>query len=157
MAEFWELSLLFSFLQNDTKSIFLLYQILFALPAPIGLFFGRIANSLMLNCIWTCDNPSMGSCFPGPEKSQDTQASYTRSLHRKVFSFLLFLYFISRVKNVQPGTISAVFLILYGVFRGLIELSENRMCKSVCIGDIVTMGQILCIPMYWLVGAILPF
>ena len=114
--------------------------------APIGLFFGRIANFINAELYGRVTTLPWGVVFPRageiPRHPSQLYEAFTEGL-----LLFIILYFISRVKTFKPGTISAVFLILYGVFRGLIEFVREPDVQIGLIGDIVTMGQILCIPM----------
>ena len=53
----------------------------------------------------------------------------------------------TRSDKVKDGMVSGAFLIGYGVFRALIEFVREPDTQIGYIGGMVTMGQLLCLPM----------
>lgn len=122
---------------------------LFSVAAPIGFFFGRIANFVNGELFGRPTDVSWGIVFPrgGPEPRHPSQL-YEAALEGLVMFPLLFLLARSeRVRNC-PGIISAAFLIFYGCARFLVEfVREPDPQLGLFFDGAISMGQILCLPM----------
>ena len=120
-----------------------------AIAAPIGLFFGRIANFINGE-LWgaTTDAP-WGVVFGGSAGMLPRHPTplYEACLEGIVMFIVLFA--LSRKRPPRPqGTFLGVFLILYGVFRFVIEfIREPDVQLGYLWGGWLTMGQLLSIPM----------
>ena len=122
-----------------------------AAAAPIGLFFGRIANFINGELWGRPTDLPWAMVFPhaGPEPRHPSQLYEAGLEGILLFGILLFL--IRRTDWLQkPGAIFGVFLIGYGVARSLVELVRD---PSGYIGPLTT-GQFLSLPMI-IVGAVL--
>jgi len=116
--------------------------------APIGLFFGRIANFVNGELYGRPTDGSWGMIFPqaGIEPRHPSQL-YEAGLEGLVLFIILYLLF--RVQSVaeRPGTVAGAFLVGYGCFRAVVELFREPDRQIGLIGDAVSMGQILSAPM----------
>jgi phosphatidylglycerol:prolipoprotein diacylglycerol transferase len=136
-----------------------------ACAAPIGLFFGRIANFINAELFGRETNVPWAVMFP--QKAFDgTVVGYTSPRHPSqlyeavleglvLFAIMRFLI-VRKTILERPGTAAGVFLIGYGVFRGLVELvrePDSQMPEA--LRGYVTMGMLLCVPMivagWWLI------
>ncbi len=63
-----------------------------------------------------------------------------------LFSILFYIIQNERFRN-KPGVVTGVFLTLYGLFRGFIELFREPDSQIGLIMEAVSMGQLLSLPM----------
>ena len=114
--------------------------------APIGLFFGRIANFVNAELYGKVTTMPWGVVFPnGGDLPRHPSQLYEALLEGLVL--FIVLYLMTRSDKVKDGMVSGAFLIGYGVFRALIEFVREPDTQIGYIGGMVTMGQLLCLPM----------
>ncbi len=124
---------------------------LVVVPAPLGLFFGRIGNFINGEIYGKPTNLPWGIIFPegGPIPRHPVQ------LYESLVTGLLLFLLMFKLRNKPwpKGSKLALFLILSGILRFLFEfLREPGQSFSLLFGW-MTMGQILCIGMiFWGVG-----
>ncbi|MDX2233080.1 MAG: prolipoprotein diacylglyceryl transferase [Hyphomonadaceae bacterium] len=134
-----------------------------AAAAPIGLFFGRLANFVNAELYGRASTAPWAVMFP--QVDVFGQVSYTEPRHpSQLYEAALegvFLFFIlrhvthRRLLLQKPGVTAGVFLIGYGVFRFLVEfVREPDAHMPEALRQYVTMGMLLCLPMIAL-GALL--
>lgn len=123
--------------------------------APIGLFFGRLANFVNAELYGRHTDVWWGVIFPdGSGLPRHPSQLYEAFLEGLVlFTLLAVLIRIPSIRN-RSGTVSGVFLIGYGTFRFLVETVREPDSQIGYIAGLITMGQILCLPMI-LVGIFL--
>jgi len=129
-------------------SVFALGDIIAAV-APIGLFFGRIANFVngeLFGKVTT--NIPWAVVFPyGGEVPRHPSQIYEALLE----GLLLFtiLFFLSKSKKVREcqGLLTGVFISGYGICRFIVEFFREPDFQIGYIMNIATMGQILSLPM----------
>lgn len=127
-----------------------------AMVAPIGLFFGRIANFINAELYGRVTDSPLGIIFPhaGPLPRHPSQL-YEAVLEGLVL--FIILYFCYHRKMRKPvakrpdGQIIALFLLLYGCARYLVEFARE---PDVHLGYLIqnsfftlSMGQLLSLPM----------
>ncbi|MFP4097920.1 MAG: prolipoprotein diacylglyceryl transferase [Alphaproteobacteria bacterium] len=117
-----------------------------SVSAPIGLFFGRLANFINAELYGRVTTLPWGIVFPGAGDAPRHPSQLYQAFLEGIILFLV-LHFVSRSASYRPGVLSALFLILYGLMRGLIEFVRAPDPQIGLIGGLFTMGQILCIPM----------
>ncbi|MGH1403388.1 MAG: prolipoprotein diacylglyceryl transferase [Alphaproteobacteria bacterium] len=122
------------------------------MAAPIGLFFGRLANFINAELYGRVTSVPWGVVFPGHNEPRHPSQIYEAFLEGIVLFIILFL--VSRIKDIKAGIVSGVFLIGYALFRILIEFVREPDLHIGLIGGTVSMGQILCLPMLF-IGAML--
>ena len=120
---------------------------LLACATPIGLFFGRIANFINAELYGRITDVSWGVIFPGQIHARHASQLY-ESLTEGLLSFII-LYLLATKTKIRDisGMISGIFLLLYALFRTLIE---NYREPDEQIGFVIyniTMGQLLSTPM----------
>lgn len=116
---------------------------------PIGLFFGRIANFINGELYGRVSSASWAMVFPngGPDPRHPSQI-YEAGLEGFVLTIVLAaLIHINAVRN-RPGVVSAVFLAGYAAFRFFVEFFREPDEQIGFIATWLTMGQILCLPMF---------
>lgn len=118
-----------------------------ACATPIGLFLGRLANFVNGELYGRPTELPWGIVFPdgGPMARHPSQL-YEAFLEGIVLFAILFL--VARFSDalLRRGFLSGLFLVLYGLFRSLVEILREPDAHLGYIGG-VTMGQILSLPM----------
>ncbi len=134
----------FFYIKKKRES-FLYWADLIVVPAPLGLFFGRIGNFINGEIFGKPTNLPWGMIFPegGPIPRHPVQLY--ESLGTGLFLFLLLWSL--RNKPWKEGTKFALFLILYGILRFLFEFIREPAQSFTLLLGWMTMGQILCIAM----------
>ena len=128
---------------------------LIACAAPIGLFFGRIANFIN-NELWgrPSDLP-WAMTFPIPDRLEiylpevprHPSQIYEAVLEGIVLFVLLLVLRRYPAISGRPGMLSGIFLTGYGLARFLVEFARQYDLQVGLIGGLITMGQILSLPM----------
>jgi phosphatidylglycerol:prolipoprotein diacylglycerol transferase len=117
------------------------------LPAPIGLFFGRLANFVNGELYGRPTNSLFGMIFPNSDGlPRHPSQLYEAVLEGAVLFAALLLLARTRVARKRPGVVSAAFLGLYGMARIAVEFFRE---PDVQIGYLpfgITMGQALTAP-----------
>ncbi len=113
--------------------------------APIGLFFGRIANFINAELYGRPTDLPWGVKFPGTNEPRHPSQLYEALLEGLIL--FIILYFVMRLPKTIIGLASGVFLMFYGIFRILIEFVREPDVQIGLIGNSISMGQILCLPM----------
>ncbi|MDA9558513.1 prolipoprotein diacylglyceryl transferase [Alphaproteobacteria bacterium] len=115
--------------------------------APIGLFLGRIANFINSE-LWGKETTFfLGIIFPngGPNPRHATQLY--ESFLEGIILFIIINTFYRKYFN-KPGYTCSLFLVLYGLFRTLVELlREPDSHIGFIIEPYLTLGMLLCLPM----------
>ena len=118
------------------------------IAAPLGLFFGRCAN-FVNGELWgkPCDLPWAVAFETGGAIPRHPSQLYEALLEGLVIFCVLQI--VSRRKKTPPqGTFMGLFLLMYGVFRFLIEFVRVPDAQlGYLIGGVVTMGQLLSLPL----------
>ena len=107
------------FAKKNNQNPFLYLDIV-ALVAPVGLFFGRIANFINSELYGTITNVPWAVTFVQVDNLPRHPSQLYEALLEGLFLFLLLIYFKKKFLN-KPGVISGLFLIIYSIFRFIIE------------------------------------
>ena len=130
------------------KIQFLRLMDVLAIIAPIGLFFGRLANFVNMELYGRVTGSSFGVIFPNAgELPRHPSQLYEATLEGLVLFTILFS--LSRFTKIQKhvGALSGAFLIGYGISRIIIEnFREPDQQIGFLFAD-VTMGQVLSLPL----------
>ncbi|MCI8367206.1 MAG: prolipoprotein diacylglyceryl transferase [Eggerthellaceae bacterium] len=132
-----------------TKIPFLTLADLGAIAAPLGLFFGRCANFVNGELWGAPTDLPWGVVFGG---AAGTMARHPSQLYEALLEGLvifLVLYLLSRRRPPLPrGTFIGGFLVMYGVFRFLLEFVRQPDAQLGYLwGGWLTMGQVLSVPL----------
>jgi len=113
-----------------------------ALVAPIGLFFGRIANFINAELVGRPTAVPWGILFPGDTVARHPSQLYEAMLEGPIL--LMLLWSARRWLQLRNGQLAAVFMILYGTFRFLVEITREPDPQLGFIAfNWLTMGQML--------------
>nr|WP_323733376.1 prolipoprotein diacylglyceryl transferase [Candidatus Bandiella woodruffii] len=130
------------------KKYFLRVTDLIACAAPVGLFFGRIANFVNAELYGKRTEVAWGVIFPGtdfyPRHPSQLYEAFAEGI--LLLSIMLIVVKIENIRKYK-GRISGVFLIFYSIFRIVIELFREPDAHIGYIMNIITLGQSLSIPM----------
>jgi phosphatidylglycerol:prolipoprotein diacylglycerol transferase len=121
---------------------------LVAAVVPIGLFFGRIANFVNAELYGRVSDVPWAVTFPtGGGLARHPSQLYEAILEGLVLFIVMMVMMRSRRLRARPGTIGGTFLMLYGLFRFLIEFVREPDSQLGFLWLGATMGQLLSIPM----------
>ncbi len=107
------------FAKKNNQNPFL-YMDIVALVAPFGLFFGRIANFINSELYGNVTNVPWAVIFVQVDNLPRHPSQLYEALLEGLFLFLLLIYFRNKFSN-KPGVISGLFLIIYSIFRFVVE------------------------------------
>ena len=129
------------------KEIKFLYMLdIIACVAPIGIFFGRIANFINGELIGKVTNVSWSVIFPAIDMlPRHPSQLYEAFLEGIVL--LVILNFLILKKNYKTGMCSYLFLILYGIFRIISEFFREPDSQIGYLFNLFSMGTILSVSM----------
>ena len=119
------------------------YLDIVSLVAPIGIFFGRIANfinselyGIETNVFWAVKFIQVDNLYRHPSQLYE-------AFCEGLFLFVILLYFRNKGFMKTPGFISSLFLIFYSTFRFLIEFLRVPDEQIGYLFLNLTMGQII--------------
>jgi phosphatidylglycerol---prolipoprotein diacylglyceryl transferase len=141
------------FAKKNNQDSFL-YIDLVSLVAPIGIFFGRLANFINSELYGTPTEIPWAVTFVQVDSLPRHPSQLYEAILEGLILFLILLYF--RKKNFleKPGLISALFLIIYSIFRFFVEFYR---VPDEQLGYLIlnlSMGQIISL-IFILLGSIL--
>ena len=132
--------------KNNIQFFFL--SDLVSIVAPIGLFFGRIANFINNELYGKITNFPFAMIYPEIDlQPRHPSQIYEAFLEGIILFIILLTYFNKTKSDPSIGKISGLFLILYATFRILIEFLREPDSHIGLIFNIASMGQILSIPL----------
>ena len=137
------------FFSLKNKIHFFYLSDLVSLVAPIGLFFGRIANFINNELYGRITDFPFAMIYPIIDNNpRHPSQLYEAFFEGIVIITILFIYLKRKPKDYLIGNISALFLIFYSIFRFLIEYLREPDHHLGLIFDYFSMGQLLCIPLF---------
>ena len=126
--------------KRKISSFFLLDII--ACVAPIGIFFGRIANFINGELVGKTTSVSWSVIFPGFDMLPRHPSQLYEAFLEGIILFLILNTFIGR-KDYITGTCSYLFLISYGIFRIVAEFFREPDHQVGFLFNLFSMGTIL--------------
>ena len=129
------------FAKKNNQNPFL-YMDIVALVAPVGLFFGRIANFINSELYGTITNVPWAVTFIQVDNLPRHPSQLYEALLEGLFLFLLLIYFRNKFLR-KPGVISGLFLIIYSIFRFIVEFYRIPDEQLGYIFLNLTMGQVV--------------
>ena len=131
---------------------------LIAAVVPIGIFFGRIANFIHGELYGRVSDVSWAvTCPAGGGLPRHPSQLYEAFLEGLVLFIVMMVMMRSQRLRARPGTIGGTFLMLYGLFRFLVEFVREPDAQLGFLWLGATMGQILSVPMILLGLALVIF
>tara|TARA_B100001564_G_scaffold350490_1_gene355019 strand:+ start:573 stop:1370 length:798 start_codon:yes stop_codon:yes gene_type:complete len=116
--------------------------------APIGLFFGRIANFINAELWGRVSDVPWAMVFPGAGPLPRHPSQLYEALLEGLISFIILYLLASKAKiRNQHGIIAGSFLICYGLSRFVVEFFREPDAHLGFFFEYVTMGQMLSLPM----------
>ena len=125
-----------------------------AIVAPIGIFFGRIANFINSELYGIETNLPWGVKFLKIDNLYRHPSQIYESIFEGIVLFFILLYLRNKSFMKSPGMISGLFLIFYSIFRFVIEFFRVPDEQLGYLFSNLTMGQIMCL-LFFLIGTFL--
>jgi phosphatidylglycerol:prolipoprotein diacylglycerol transferase len=139
---------------NKHKISQFIFLDLVALSAPIGIFFGRIANFINSELVGRATDVPWSVQFVLIDNIKRHPSQLYEAFFEGIILFFLLRYFFGKNYLQNPGKISSLFLIFYSLFRFIAEFFRS---PDPQIGYLVlnlTLGQLISI-LFLVVGTIL--
>ncbi len=127
-------------LKKKISTFFLLDVI--ACVAPIGIFFGRIANFINGELVGKSTNVYWSVIFPDTDNISRHPSQLYEAFLEGIVLFVI-INFIMFKKNYNIGSCSCMFLIFYGIFRIFSELFREPDLQVGYLFNLVSMGMFL--------------
>ena len=108
------------FAKKNNQDLFV-YTDLVSLVAPIGIFFGRLANFINSELYGKVTEVPWAVTFVQVDNLSRHPSQLYEAIFEGIILFILLLYFRSKNFLAKPGLISGLFLIFYSLFRFCIE------------------------------------
>ncbi len=115
---------------------------LIAVSAPIGIFFGRVANFINGELVGKTTDVNWGVVFPNIDNFTRHPSQLYEALLEGIILFILMNWIYLR-SSYKTGTCSIMFLIFYGLFRTLSEFFREPDIQIGYIIGSVSMGMLL--------------
>jgi phosphatidylglycerol:prolipoprotein diacylglycerol transferase len=127
--------------KNNQNPFFYLDQV--SLVAPVGIFFGRLANFINSELYGTASDVPWSVIFIKVDNLSRHPSQLYEAILEGLILFIILIYFTNKNYLNKPGLISGLFLIFYSMFRFFIEFFR---VPDEQIGYLIlnlTMGQII--------------
>ena len=127
--------------KNNQNPFFYLDQV--SLVAPIGIFFGRMANFINSELYGTTTDMPWSVIFVEVDNLSRHPSQLYEAILEGIILFLILIYFMNKGYLKKPGLISGLFLILYSLFRFFVEFFRVPDEQIGYLFLNLTMGQII--------------
>ena len=127
--------------KNNQNPFFYLDQV--SLVAPVGIFFGRLANFINSELYGTVSSVPWSVIFIKVDNLSRHPSQLYEAILEGVILFLILIYFINKDYLKKPGLISGLFLIFYSLFRFFVEFFRVPDDQIGYLFLDLTMGQII--------------
>ena len=144
-------SILFSKKNNQDS---FLYMDLVSLVAPIGIFFGRLANFINSELYGTPTDIPWAVTFIQIDNLSRHPSQLYEAILEGIILFIILIYFKNKNYLKKPGLISGLFLIFYSIFRFFIEFVRVPDEQLGYLIFELSMGQIISL-IFLVIGIIL--
>ena len=135
-------SVLFAKKNNHNPYI---YLDIVSLVAPIGIFFGRIANFINSELYGKETVLPWGVKFEKIDNLYRHLSQLYEAFFEGLFLLVILIFFQKSISAKNPGFISGIFLIFYSFFRFVIEFFRVPDAQLGYVFLNLSMGQILCL------------
>ena len=113
-----------------------------ATVAPIGIFFGRLANFINGELYGKPSNSSWSVVFPEVDMLARHPSQIYEALLEGIILFSILITVIFK-KNIRIGLCSSLFMILYGFFRIFVEQFREPDPQIGYLFNLFSMGSVL--------------
>lgn len=138
---------IYLFSKKNNLNFFLLSDFV-STVAPIGLFFGRIANFINTELIGKETDFPFAIIYPTIDNiPRHPSQLYEAFFEGIVLFIILLIMMLKNTSNRKNGLISGLFLFLYGIFRFIIEFIREPDQHIGLVLNLLSVGQLLCIPL----------
>jgi phosphatidylglycerol:prolipoprotein diacylglycerol transferase len=127
--------------KNNQNPFFYLDQV--SLVAPIGIFFGRLANFINSELYGTTTDMPWSVIFVEVDNLSRHPSQLYEAILEGIILFLILIYFMNKGYLKKPGLISGMFLIFYSLFRFFVEFFRVPDEQIGYLFLNLTMGQII--------------
>tara|TARA_B100001564_G_scaffold81095_1_gene65271 strand:- start:1056 stop:1838 length:783 start_codon:yes stop_codon:yes gene_type:complete len=127
-------------IKKNIPTFFLLDIVAFV--APIGIFFGRIANFINGELVGKTTDVFWGVIFPKIDNNIRHPSQLYEAFFEGVVLFIIMNLILFK-NNYKTGTCSYIFLIFYGIFRTFSELFREPDSQVGYLFGAISMGTIL--------------
>jgi phosphatidylglycerol:prolipoprotein diacylglycerol transferase len=131
-----------------------LYMDLVSLVAPIGIFFGRLANFINSELYGTPTDIPWAVTFIQVDNLSRHPSQLYEAILEGIILFIILMYFKNKDYLKKPGLISGLFLIFYSIFRFFIEFVRVPDEQLGYLIFELSMGQIISL-IFFVIGIIL--
>ena len=134
----------FIFSKKNNVNAFIFLDLI-AIVAPIGIFLGRISNFINSELYGKESDIFWSVKFLAVDEIYRHPSQIYEAIFEGIVLFLILNYLYRKKVFINPGVISSIFLILYSVFRIIIEFFRE---PDIQLGYLIfnlTMGQIVSI------------
>ena len=127
------------------KVKFLILTDISSLTVPLGIMLGRIANFINGELYGRVTQHPIGIVFPNGGNVPRHPSQLYEAFFEGIILFLVLnlLFYFSKIKSLI-GMLTGVFILLYGVFRFIIEFFREPDAQLGLFFFTLTLGQILC-------------
>jgi phosphatidylglycerol:prolipoprotein diacylglycerol transferase len=127
--------------KNNQNPFYYLDQV--SLVAPIGIFFGRLANFINSELYGTATDLPWSVIFAKVDNLSRHPSQLYEAILEGIILFLILIYFMNKDYLKKPGLISGLFLIFYSLFRFFVEFFRVPDEQIGYLFLNLTMGQII--------------
>jgi len=121
---------------------------LITLIAPIGLFFGRIANFINVELIGKVTTFPIAVIYPTIDNlPRHPSQLYEAFFEGLILFIILYFFFLKFYNKKMIGKLSGLFLLFYGLFRFLVEFIREPDVNLGLFFNFLSMGQLLSLPL----------
>ena len=135
------------FAKKNNFNFFILSDLI-SIVAPIGIFFGRIANFINKELIGRVTDFPIAIIYPTLDQQPRHLSQLYEALFEGIILFFILIYF--AYKNYPDnkfGQLSGIFLLSYGFFRFFLEFLREPDQHLGLFFNFISMGQLLSIPL----------
>jgi len=134
----------------------LIYMDLVSLVAPIGIFFGRLANFINSELYGIASNIPWSVIFVKVDNLSRHPSQLYEAILEGIILFLILMHFRKKNYLTKPGLISGLFLIFYSIFRFFVEFYRVPDEQIGYLAFNLSMGQIISL-VFLIIGTIIFF
>ena len=145
------LIILIFFYSKRKKINFFQLSDLVSIAAPIGIFFGRLANFINIELYGRITNFKFAMIYPTIDNLPRHPSQLYEAFFEGIILFVIMYFFCVKYYNKKKyGLNTSFFLILYSLFRFNLEFLREPDLQLGLFFEFFSMGQFLCIPMVML-------